>query len=103
MRIRVSVDIRKLLRRGKKINVGVDIIKQVKFKYKMLSMFCYLCGYLGHLDTYFDLLFDMKVDDGTRGWGPELKVKRRLLGGNNIWLREEVGGGSAAEMGGRST
>lgn len=69
MRIRVSVDVRKSLRRGNKINVGGDNIKVVRFKYERLSVFCYLCGALGHLDNNCDLLFDMEHDDGSRGWG----------------------------------
>lgn len=37
----------------------------------------------------------MCVDDGTRGWGPELRVESRRVGGGAVrskWLRDEKGG-----------
>lgn len=92
MRIRVKVDVRKPLKRSKKISRGGGETKLVKFKYEKLTIFCFLCGLLGHSDSSCEQLFLMEEDNGVRGWGPELRVERRRNGGGGgcMWLCEEV-------------
>lgn len=40
-----------------------------------------MCGLLGHVEQYFEKLFDMDVDEGVREWGLELQADQRRLGG----------------------
>lgn len=44
MRVRVMVDINKLLSREKKIRISKGEVKWVDLKYERFSVFCYLCG-----------------------------------------------------------
>jgi 14-3-3 protein epsilon len=100
MRIKVNIDVRKPLRRGKKISTMDGGTSIVRFKYERLTLFCYLCGILGHGDYTCEKLFQMEEDDGVRKWGPELKADKRRgnSGNNNKWLCEEVGGSSSSPM-----
>lgn len=50
MRMKVSIDIGKPLRRGMKIATGNNTAKWVDIKYERLGDFCYFCGRLGHID-----------------------------------------------------
>ncbi|MCI97859.1 hypothetical protein A2U01_0119160, partial [Trifolium medium] len=48
-------------------------------------------GMLGHIEDYCDKLYSLQSDDGTRNWGPELRVVRQRNKGSGgaRWLREE--------------
>lgn len=48
MRIRVTLDVTKLLLRKKKLTIGLPELVWVNFKYEWLSDFCFCCGVLGH-------------------------------------------------------
>ncbi|MCH86333.1 hypothetical protein A2U01_0007188, partial [Trifolium medium] len=89
MRIRVLVDVRKPLKRQKKIKKqGVDN-KMVQFKYERLGTFCYVCGILGHSDSKCTKLFDMTEREVKKEWGPDLRADiGRNRGGESRWLRQ---------------
>lgn len=91
MRIRVLVDVRKPLKRMKKIKKPGGDAKEVKFKYERLNSFCYFYGLLGHNDDHCLKLFQCPRDDGSRGWGPYLRAEIRKSpgSGGSRWLREE--------------
>lgn len=91
MRVRVTLDVKKSLKRGKKIGLTNGIISQVRFKYERLTVVCFFCGLLGHSDTACERLFDLGVDDGNRGWSVDLRVERRRPGSASTcrWLTEE--------------
>ncbi|XP_058732616.1 uncharacterized protein LOC131604171 [Vicia villosa] len=64
MRIRVKVDVRKPLKQSTKVkNKGVDWCV-VNFKYEKLSIFCFVCGLLGHSEQRCEVQFAMTEDDG---------------------------------------
>lgn len=100
MRIRVRRDVRKPLKRGKKVRLDDGEVKTVRFKYERLTVFYFLCGLLGHPDSSCEKLFLMEEDDGVRGWGPELRVERRRSGDLSAckWLRQEGVGGACREI-----
>ncbi|XP_021609072.1 uncharacterized protein At4g02000 [Manihot esculenta] len=50
VRMKVSVDIRKPLKRVKKVATKEGKELYVSFKYEKISTFCYLCGQLGHAE-----------------------------------------------------
>lgn len=81
MRIKVKLDVRKPLKKEKKVRHTGGDWKTVRFKYERLGNFCFLCGILGHTDQFCSKIFSLENDDGSRGWGPELRADQRR-GGN---------------------
>ncbi|KAK5836396.1 hypothetical protein PVK06_012183 [Gossypium arboreum] len=55
MRIRVRIDVKNTLKRRKKIVLGNKRCIYVRFQYERLSMFCFLCGRLGHSERIFSV------------------------------------------------
>lgn len=62
----MAVDVRLPLKHSKKVHVGNDTEFVVLFKYDRLSMFCFLCGKLGHSNKFCELLFGMQVVSETK-------------------------------------
>lgn len=52
MRIRVCLDVNAPLKRKKKIQFGKAMTTYARFKYEKLSLFCFICGKLGHGESY---------------------------------------------------
>ncbi|KAG8496850.1 hypothetical protein CXB51_008116 [Gossypium anomalum] len=50
--IRVQIDVRKPPKRRKKIMISDSNFTYKKFKYEKLTLFCFLCGCLGHGDNF---------------------------------------------------
>lgn len=101
MRLRVKIDVRKQLKQNtREKNKGGEWC-MVNFKYEKLSMFCFVCGILGHSEQRCEVRFAMAEDDGSRGWSNDIRVDNmRINGGSQIskWLKEENShGGAAAE------
>jgi hypothetical protein len=89
MRIRVLIDIRKPLKRNKKIKKEGAESKLVNFKYERLGTFCYICGMLGHSETRCPNLFELAECDVKRNWSPELRAETgRRQGGESRWIRQ---------------
>lgn len=63
-------------------------------KYERLGVFCFLRGFIGHIEQYYAKLFELEHDDGRRNWGPNRSVKNRRNGGAPAykWLVEKGGG-----------
>lgn len=55
MHIKVKIDVQQPLKRRKRIIYGRDKITFVLFKYEKLSLFCFLCGRLGHGESFYSL------------------------------------------------
>ena len=55
------MDVRKPLKRWKKIRKASRESSALYFKYERLSTFCYICGLLGHSDKFCDQLFIKKT------------------------------------------
>lgn len=52
LRIRVQIDVRQPLKTRKKIKLSESNFTYAKFKYEKLTLFCFLCGCLGHGDSF---------------------------------------------------
>ncbi|KAF2314418.1 hypothetical protein GH714_026252 [Hevea brasiliensis] len=77
MSIRVSGDVRKPLKRWKKLRRSGQEWFLVKFRYECLTTFCFLCGCLGNSEQFCHILFSGDVSSVQRGWGYWLKTAMR--------------------------
>lgn len=99
MHIRVELDVNLPLKRFKKIKFNGGLV-QVSFKYEKLQTFCFICGKLGHTESFCDTLFiltEAQVEamrQGVKGWGLFLKADDRKLAqsAGDCWLRTRDGG-----------
>ncbi|GAU38028.1 hypothetical protein TSUD_395880 [Trifolium subterraneum] len=91
MRVKVRVDVRRPLKIEKKIMLNGGLGGVVIFKYERLSLFCFVCGVIGHSDNKCEVKYAMERDYGSRGWSNEIKAEVRRPGDRveSRWLREE--------------
>ncbi|KAL0383104.1 UNVERIFIED_CONTAM: hypothetical protein Scaly_0597700 [Sesamum calycinum] len=84
MRIRVSIDVTKPLKRVLKIRTTLGDEQLLSFTYERLPNFCYLCGCLGHLSKYCEMRFtDNFADPGdATPYGPWLRATNLPSGRN---------------------
>ncbi|XP_058765191.1 uncharacterized protein At4g02000-like [Vicia villosa] len=81
MRIRVRIDVRQPLKKSTRVkNRGGDWCI-VNFKYEKLSLFCFVCGRLGHSEQRCEVRFAMSEDDGMREWSNDIRADTRRYGG----------------------
>ena len=59
MRIRVTIDITKPLRRRMKVRKSGNEWSWITFKYGHVPTFCFICGIIGHADKFCSKLFDI--------------------------------------------
>lgn len=94
LRVRVAVDIRKLLRRKKKILLPSGMSHFIQFAYEKLTLFCFICGKLGHGEGFCPLRILQDNQDFVFGWDLSLRAPgRRATVPVSKWLREDGGGG----------
>ena len=79
MRLRVFMDVRPPLKSGKRLRTPNGDEFFVSFKYERLSLFCFICGCLGHSDQFCPKLFTIPKEEITHGWGVWLKASLRQL------------------------
>ncbi|KAL0444637.1 UNVERIFIED_CONTAM: hypothetical protein Slati_2186400 [Sesamum latifolium] len=86
MRIRMSLDITKPLRRVLKLKTTMGDELLVPFTYEKLPNLCYLCGRLGHLSKACELqLADGFIDSGSNApFGPWLRAQNTANNRNHI-------------------
>lgn len=91
MRIRIKVDVRKPLKRKKKIKErnGSECI--VQCKYERLGDFCFSCGLLSHTERFCQRKLEAPGSEISNEWGAWLRAPPRRAGssGGSKWLREE--------------
>lgn len=96
MRLRVRIDIRHPLKKSKKIKLQGDAWAVVLFKYECLTIFCFVCGRLGHMDRFCPLLiqFHEAKKEVVKSWSVEIRVpmRRAVMSGDRRWLRDGSGG-----------
>lgn len=90
VRVRVRMDVRNPLKRRRRLVAPDGTSFFARFAYEHFQVFCFLCGRLGHTDSFCDLLLHHKKESLTPHWGPELKaVQRRYQRPTSSWLRFE--------------
>ncbi|CAN1780107.1 Uncharacterized protein At4g02000 [Linum perenne] len=99
MRLRVSLDISKPLKREKKVRVEGGKCITCTFRYERLPNFCYICGKIGHIDRYCEVLFQVPEEEIVRVWDERLRAPprraRRLAGEEWLERRDERREGSS--------
>ncbi|TYI87345.1 hypothetical protein E1A91_D04G128600v1 [Gossypium mustelinum] len=86
----------RLFHKGKVLPNGT--IRYVKFAYEKLTLFCFLCGKLGHKESFY--LLHVLQDDQELSFSRENSLKapfRRAVALSNRWLREKGAGAPGME------
>lgn len=101
MRIKIKVDVRKPLKRKKKIRRKNGSEFTVTCKYERLGDFCFVCGVVTHTERFCRTLFNNRDEGGNREWGSWLRAPVRRNNGQNgsKWLREDDDKDWLARMG----
>lgn len=91
MRIKIRLDVRKPLKRKKKIKRRNGSEFVVSCKYERLGDFCFACGLVTHTERFCRKSLDTRSEGGVQEWGSWLRAQtRRGAGqGGSKWLREE--------------
>ncbi|MBA0766193.1 hypothetical protein Gotri_015258 [Gossypium trilobum] len=90
--IRVCLDVTVPLKPKKKVLFGKSMVVYARFKYEKLSLFCFICGRLGHRESFCPLRLQIEPSKIVFGWDLSLRaVARRQNTAESIWLREADG------------
>lgn len=91
MRLRIKVDVRRPLKRKKKICRRDRTECVVHCKYEKLGDFCFLCGLLTHTERFCKKRLEKNVISEEREWGGWLRAptRRGAVQGRSKWLRDE--------------
>lgn len=94
MRLKIRVDIRKPLKRKKKIVKRDKTEVVVQCKYEKLGDFCFICGLISHTERFCKKKLESTGGEVARDWGSWLRAPpRRAAGGiKSKWLRDEHDG-----------
>lgn len=91
MRLKIRIDVRRPLKRKKKITRknGTEFV--VMCKYERLGDFCFVCGLVSHTERYCRKNIDNKGVEGPKDWGGWLRATPRRAANQNRskWLRDE--------------
>lgn len=89
MRIRVTMDLSKPLKRRMKLRKAGNEWFWINFKYENAPTFCFICGILGHGEKFCSQLFEKLEEEITRPYGAfmraPLRRQNKLIGAK--WLR----------------
>lgn len=90
LRVRVSIDLDKPLKRRMKLKRSADNWCWVTFKYEVVPTFFFICGIIGHNEKFCDRIFDTPVDQIEKPYGTWMKAepKRRNYTMGAQWLRQ---------------
>ncbi|GAU37478.1 hypothetical protein TSUD_207140 [Trifolium subterraneum] len=94
MRVRVAVKVDEPLKKSLTLEKEDGGIVHVYFKYEKLGVFCYVCGVLGHTESFCRKRLEPGFVEGEKGWGTFLKSSNSSIGGGatiNKWLRDGKG------------
>lgn len=91
MRVRIRINVRKPIKRKKKIvkKNGQEFI--VVCKYERLGEFCFSCGLVSHTDRFCRSSTGMGDEGVAKEWGSWLRAPPRRVAGQvqSKWVREE--------------
>ncbi|CAN1852160.1 hypothetical protein LINPERHAP1_LOCUS40528 [Linum perenne] len=74
MWFRTRLDVRKALKREKKIKRPGGNSFTCYFEYEKLPSFCYICGLIGHVERNCEIRFQKEEHEIERKWDGELRA-----------------------------
>ncbi|KAK5844775.1 hypothetical protein PVK06_000916 [Gossypium arboreum] len=77
IRIRAKIDVRKPLRRKKRIALKNGDSVFVHFEYEKLTLFCFLCGRLGNLESFCLVQVTQPQTEYVLNWDISLRAQSR--------------------------
>lgn len=77
IRIRVSIEIHKPLKKMVRIILSNGESLNLECKYERLPTYCFICGLIGHAEKYCPQQFDIDDDSFVKPFGPELRATGR--------------------------
>ncbi|MFQ6662339.1 hypothetical protein Gotur_030204 [Gossypium turneri] len=87
MRIRIWLNVAAPLKRKKKILIGKSMVVYARFQYEKLSLFYFVCGKLGHGESYCPVRLAIEPSKIVFGWDLSLRaVVRRQNMAASRWL-----------------
>lgn len=94
MRLRIRVDVRKPLKRKKKIVKKDKSEVIVQCKYERLGDFCFTCGLMSHTERFCKKKLESNSGEVSKEWGSWLRAPpRKAVGASKSkWLQEEGDG-----------
>lgn len=100
MRLRIRIDVRRPLKRRKKICKKDNSEVMVNCKYEKLGDFCFVCGMLSHTERFCHKKLKAGSEEVSKEWGSWLRAQpRRLTGGvKSKWLRHDGDWGRQSGM-----
>ncbi|KAH1090506.1 hypothetical protein J1N35_017763 [Gossypium stocksii] len=89
MRIRVRLDVSLQLKRKKRIQIGKERTVYARFQYEKLSLFCFICGKLGHGESF--CLIRTRIDPSKIifGWDISLRAVGRRRNPMKISIKDD--------------
>lgn len=102
VRIRVTIDTQKALKRRMKIKREGGTWSWVNFKYERMGSFCFVCGIIDHTERECSIVYEHPEKEIDRAYGAWLRAPARS-NKNKVgarWLRNPEGGGGWTEYGG---
>ncbi|KAK5813250.1 hypothetical protein PVK06_028698 [Gossypium arboreum] len=94
MHIKARLEVSKPLKqkKKKKILIGTDRVIYARFQYEKLSLFCFICGKLGHGESFCLFRTSIEPSKIVFRWDITLRaVARRRSVSANKWLRDADG------------
>lgn len=91
MRLKVEIDVRRPLKRKKKVCKKNKSTFVVNCKYERLGDFCFMCGLMSHTEIFCRRNMDNRSIEAVKEWGHWLRAPPcRAAGvGRSKWLRDE--------------
>ncbi|MBA0566900.1 hypothetical protein Golob_011673 [Gossypium lobatum] len=77
LHIRVRIDVRFSFKRRKKIQISLSNFIYARFQYEQLTLFCFICGRLGHGDSFCPIRLNRDFKETEIGWDISLRAPMR--------------------------
>lgn len=97
IRIRVTIDLLKPLKRRMKLKLAGHEWYWINFKYENVPSFCFICGIIGHTERFCSQLFEKMENEISKPYGAWMRapLKKQVKPIGAKWLRNgEVGNNS---------